>query len=266
MRWPWRGLSLDLLERLRYQSHSGQLIRQHRALHRLEFRSASVVHPAVLLAGAYLLLWSGAAPIGEFWFGVCRFWMDRLDLPGTLLLVDGPGLGPWQTRVPALLDTAAVPAAAVLGRLALGAALAMGAAYLLFRRQWLPLAYAVWALCFVQIFACACLWLAPTRYSHTLGAHFRGGFDGVVVLLHLTPLLLSFSYYAFDHRLLRKSLGTLVILAGLVLVAPYQLIAHVAVVDALSLAVLPLLFTAFGLLFDIAVFVALYAWVVSWEP
>lgn len=266
MRARWRGLSRDLLERLRYQSHSGQLIRQHRALHRLEFRSASILHPTVLLGASYLLLWAGADLLGRFWFAVCRFWLLRLDLPGTLFLSAGQAFGPWRTPVPGLAVTVTVPSMSVLGILACVAALGMGAAYLLCRRQWLPLAYAIWAMGTVQIFACICLWLAPSRYTHTLSDHFSGGFDSVVVLLYLTPLLLSFSYYAFDHRLLRKALGTAVILGGLVLVAPYQYLAHVALVDTLSLAVLPLLFTAFGLLFDIAVFVALYAWVVSWEP
>ena len=76
---PW-----GLLERLRYQSHSGRVIRRHRALHRLEFRRASLLHPLVLLIGSYLALWAGADLITVFWSWEFGFWLRHLELPATL--------------------------------------------------------------------------------------------------------------------------------------------------------------------------------------
>ena len=85
------------------------------------------------------------------------------------------------------------------------------------------------------------------------------------MLVFFVPLLLSFSFYVFEYSLLKKVVGTALIMLGIVLVVPYQYLAHVVLIDAGSLLLMPLLYVLFGLLFDIAVFIALYAWVVSWE-
>jgi hypothetical protein len=69
----------------------------------------------------------------------------------------------------------------------------------------------------------------------------------------------------FEYSLAKKMFGTVVIIAGIVLVAPYQYLLHVMLIEAGTLLVLPLLYVLFGLLFDIGVFIALYAWVVSWK-
>ena len=255
-----------LLERLRYYSHSGFLIRRHRALRRLEFKTASVLHPLVLLLGAYVLLLLGADEITKFWFQSLRFWMDRLALPGGVgLRVKSLG-GPLSYGVPVLDHIATMPSRALLLDVVLLTSTVMALSFLVLRRRFLPLAYFTWTVAVVQLITCAFLWNTPERYSHTVATHVASGFEAVLILLFMVPLLLSFSFYAFDHGLLKKAAGTGVVLVGLILVAPYQYLAHMVLIDHFTLVVMPPLFALFGLIFDIAVFVSLYAWIVSWEP
>ena len=64
----------------------------------------------------------------------------------------------------------------------------------------------------------------------------------------------------------KKLLGTLVMFAALAICIPVLYLVHAALVLECSLVIMPLLFTVFGTLYQIALFVAIYAWVVSWEP
>lgn len=266
MRADWRNLPRGILDRLRYQSHSGLLIRRHRALRRLDFKSASILHPLLLLGASYALLALLGQAIALFWLVTLRFWLSHLGLDAELDTRPTQLFGVLAFSVPQPRLAARLPDLPLLQAIALVAVIAMSAAFVGLRRDRLPLAYLVWAIALIQLIACAFFAVAPGAFPHRLGKHVADGFEAVGVLLLLAPLLLSFSFYAFDHGIAKKAAGTIVILLGLILVAPYQYLAHMVLVDHFSLALLPPLFALFGLLFDIAVFVSLYAWVVSWEP
>lgn len=257
---PW-----GLLERLRYQNHAGRVIRRHRALHRLEFRRASVLHPLLLLTASYLALWWGADFITAFWRWEFAFWLPRLDLPTALDTQTRPLFGPLEYRLsfPALAGTA--PDLDTLRVSVAVCALVMLAAFVTMRGRMLPIGYLLWGACLVQFMSSGLFWLAPDNFGYSLASHVANGLEYALVLVLFIPLLLSFSYYVFEYSLPKKLAGTLLIIAGIVLVAPYQYLAHVLLVEAGTLLLLPLLYVLFGLLFDIGVFIALYAWVVSWE-
>ncbi|MBK8958909.1 MAG: hypothetical protein IPM80_10850 [Proteobacteria bacterium] len=118
----------------------------------------------------------------------------------------------------------------------------------------------------MQFLTSALFWLAPAPFAYSLASHVANGLEYALVLVLFVPLLLSFSYYVFEYSLPKKIAGTLLIIAGIVLVTPFQYLVHMcSLIEAGSLLLLPLLYVLFGLLFDIGVFIALYAWVVSWE-
>ncbi|MEQ8230570.1 MAG: hypothetical protein RLW61_17840 [Gammaproteobacteria bacterium] len=258
--------SRGLLERLRFQSHSGRLIRRHRALRRLDFERASIVHPVTLVAGSYALLLVACAPITAGWATTLRFWLPRLGLPDDIGVRERDVLGHVVYEVPFPLLQGALPDRSLLVTVGGSCLALMLLSWLLLRGRALPLAYLVWAGCVLELASCAMLWLAPAEFPHTVASHVANGLEFALLLLLATPLLLTFSFYVFDHSITRKAFGTAVIGAGIVLVAPYQYLVHTMLVEQLSLVVMPPLYVLFGLLFDIAVFVALYAWVVSWEP
>ncbi|MCC6708937.1 MAG: hypothetical protein IT492_15385 [Gammaproteobacteria bacterium] len=257
---PW-----GLLERLRYQSHSGRVIRRHRALHRLEFRRASLLHPLLLLSGSYVALWLGADFITAFWRWEFAFWLPRLDLPAALDTHTRVVLGIWQYRVSFPALSGSVPDIDTLRGSVAVCALIMLVAFLTMRGRMLPIGYLLWGACLVQLMSSGLFWLAPSTFGYSLASHVANGLEYALVLVLFVPLLLSFSYYVFEYSLRKKIAGTLLIVGGLVLVAPYQYLVHVMLIESGSLLLLPLLYVLFGLLFDIGVFIALYAWVVSWE-
>lgn len=257
---PW-----GLLERLRYQSHSGRVIRRHRALHRLEFRRASLLHPLVLLIGSYLALWAGADLITAFWTWEFGFWLRHLELPAALETQTRVLFGPFAYRVPYPILAAALPDLDTLRISVAACALVMLISFLTMRGRMLPIGYLLWGACLVQFMSGAMFWLAPQAFGYSLASHVANGLEYALVLVFFVPLLLSFSYYVFEYSLPRKIIGTVLIVAGIVLVAPYQYLIHVMLIEFASLLLLPLLYVLFGLLFDIGVFIALYGWVVSWE-
>jgi len=257
---PW-----GLLERLRYQNHSGRVIRRHRALHRLEFRRASLVHPLVLVAGSYFALWAGMDLITALWAWEFAFWLPHLDLPATLDTQTRVMFGPLVYRVSFPVIEAGLPGIGGLRASVAACALVMLLSFITMRGRMLPIGYLLWGACLVQFMSTALFWLAPQAFAYSLGSHVANGLEYALVLVLFVPLLLSFSYYVFEYSLPRKMLGTLLIIGGIVLVAPYQYLLHVLLIQSGTLLVLPLLYVLFGLLFDIGVFIALYAWVVSWE-
>jgi hypothetical protein len=261
-----RDLPKGLLSALRYQSHSGRLIRQHRALRRLNFQRANVLHPIVLVAASYTALYLLLPEITRAWGLLFGFWLDVLGRPALLTTIPEDVFGIFLFALAVPETIARQPGAAEIGIAASLALGAMLASYLAGRRRWLPLVYFVWGCAAIQLVACAYFYVAPYRYPHTLASHVADGLRAGTSLLLVVPLLLSFTYYVFDHSLPKKLLGTLVIFAALAICIPVLYLAHVVLVLECSLVIMPLLFTVLGTLYQIALFVALYAWVVSWEP
>ncbi len=260
------SLPRRVLERLRFRSHSGRLIRRHRALRRLDFERASILHPAILVAVSYGVLLPGQSHLAAAWESSLRFWLPRLGLPVETASRSRELLGYTIYEVPfPLLDGSLPDRAALLGTAGACGGL-MLLSYLLLRGRALPAAYLVWAACTIVLSSCVALWLAPERFPYTIASHVANGLEFALLLMLVMPLLLTFSYYVFDHSLARKALGTALLLGGIAVIAPYQYLAHAALIESFSLLVMPLLYVLFGLLLDIAVFVALYAWVISWEP
>ncbi len=257
---PW-----GLLERLRYQSHSGRVIRRHRALHSLQFRRASLVHPLLLLTASYLALWAGADLITAFWSWEFAFWLPRLDLPAVLESQTRSIVGPLAYRVPFPTLVGRPPDLDTLRASVAVCALIMLVSFLTMRGRMLPIGYLLWGACLVQLMSGGLFWLAPQAFAYSLASHVTNGLEFALVLVFFVPLLLSFSFYVFEYSLPKKIIGTVLIIGGIVLVVPYQYLIHVMLIENCSLLVLPLLYVLFGLLFDIGVFIALYAWVVSWE-
>lgn len=256
--------SWRLVDRLRYSSHSGRVITRHRALRTLDFRPASILHPVILLTTCYVGLTLALGPIETLWRSVLSFAVPHL--------LGAQEISAQQVPVMALIS-ASVPYPAATGRLPTNTTLLLSVlisfslmflSFVFFRRKALPLRYLVWALCLVQILASGIFFLTPGKFPHTLASHVSDGLGYALNLIFIAPLILAVTYFIFDHPLIQKALGAVVIMLTLVLVSPCQYLLHIFFVQHLSLVVMPGLFIFFGLLFDIAAFIAVYAWCVSW--
>ncbi|MGR8948919.1 MAG: hypothetical protein ACU84Q_12785 [Gammaproteobacteria bacterium] len=257
--------SWRLVNRLRHSSHSGKLIARHRALRTLDFRPASILHPIALLTLCYAVLAFSLHPIELLWQEILGFSIPHLIGNDKLSLQPVPVLALISANVPFPTTRGVHPDNLTLLVATLVSLSLMLVSFLFLRHKTLPLRYLLWAICLVQILACAIFYLAPDKFPHTLASHVANGLTYALNLIFIAPLILAVTYFIFDHPLMQKALGALVILIALVVVAPCQYLLHISLLHHLSLVVMPCLFIFFGLLFNIAVFIAIYAWCVSWE-
>ena len=257
--------SWRLIDRLRYSSHSGRVISRHRALRTLDFRPASIIHPIVLMVLCYLGLTFGLESISLFW--------EYLLTHSLPLLAGDTQISQQQTTILGLIP-ASVPFPALPGlrpnepillTAALVALIMMAFAYIFMRSGALPVGYLIWAIALLQLLACGVFFLAAERFPHTLGGHVANGFSYSLNLLFISPLILAVTYFVFDYPLVQKVIGTVCLMAALVIVTPSQYIVHIGLIHHFSLVVMPVLYIFFGLLFNIAVFVAMFGWCVSWK-
>lgn len=256
--------SWRLVDRLRHSSHSGRVIARHRALRTLDFRPASILHPVILLIACYVGLAFALEPIELLWRNIFTFAVPYLIDVQNISVRQVPIMALITAGIPFPVTEGTLPSKATLLLTTLISFALMFLSFVSFRRHTLPLRYLVWALCLVQIFACAIFFLAPGKFPHTLASHITDGLSYALNLIFIVPLILAVTYFIFDHPLLLKALGALVILLALIIVTPCQYLLHIFFIHHFSLVVMPELFIFFGLLFDITVFVAVYAWCVSW--
>ena len=257
--------SWRLVDRLRFLSHSGRIISRHRALRTLDFRPASILHPIILMILCYLGLTVGIESIAMFWDFVLAQAVPVLTGSVQISHQETTVLGVISATVPYPQITGVAPNGPTLLMAAIVALTLMALAYIFLRNRALPVGYLIWAISLLQLLACGVFYLAAERFPHSLSNHVANGFSYSLNLMFICPLVLAVTYFVFDYPLLQKIIGTLCIMAALVIATPSQYVIHIGLIHHFSLVVMPVLFIFFGLLFNIAVFIAIFGWCVSWE-
>ena len=130
----------------------------------------------------------------------------------------------------------------------------------------LPIKYLVRVVVVVQAVAVAYFWWAPDALPHSVLDHLGDVLDTGDVLIVAIPVLLGLGYFALNISLWVKLRSAVLLMGYFVLMVPHQALVHLVVLQHLSVAFMPVLYICFGALFDMMVFVALYAWIVSLAP
>jgi len=243
-----------------------RLNRPHRSIQRL------VLSPGLLLQMTLLpLLLSGLALTGRgalyaFWQADLLAWAAWLGLPLTL---DPEPTGAQAAALPLLW----APSDSSWG-LSLSAGVWLGAALCLvawlLSGRWpgraLPLKYLVRVVAVVQAAAVAYFWWAPDALPHSVLNHVTDVLDTGYVLIVALPVLLGLGYFALNISPWVKLRNALLLMAYFAFMVPQQALVHLVLLQHLSVAFMPVLYICFGALFDMMVFVALYAWMVSLAP
>lgn len=253
-----------LITQLRYRSHSGRAIRQHRALRRFHISRANLVEILIL---PLLLSAAGVLAIGEitsFWNASLALLVDRLgfDTAFDNVVREVAGWRVYELAVPRLAGYP--PTAGAAAQIAVITAALMLGTYL-FMRQQLPVAYFAWAVGSVIGITLLYLRLRPGQFPHTITSHLRSELELAVAFLFAVPWLLAVSYYVFDFGLLRKLACTVLIVGYIALYTPLQYTLHLLILHYGSVAFMPALFVFGGVLVDVLIFIALYAWAMSWK-
>lgn len=134
------------------------------------------------------------------------------------------------------------------------------------RGRWLPGQYLVRVLCVVQALALLYFWFAPIPFPHQLLSHGVDLLDAGYVLMLSIPVLMALGYYPLQVSWQAKVVHTLLILLFFGVMLPQQALVHMLILKHLSVVFMPVLYLCFGAVFDMMVFVALYAWAASTAP
>ena len=76
---------------------------------------------------------------------------------------------------------------------------------------------------------------------------------------------MAFVYYIFDFSLIRKIFLTVLIMVHLAVFTPLHYLVQLYIIARFSLVFMPVLYTVFGLLLEVMVFIAFYSWGMSWK-
>lgn len=221
-------------------------------------RSALLLLMALLPSAALLAL---KPQLMTAWHGTMLWWSERLALPmGFVPTGDTASLERQAARAGALLpDTATgvIMAAAVIG--------AFAATRWMSDRQ-APLKYLVRTLCVVQAGALLCFIFAPGSFPDTLTGHLAVLLNTGFYLMLALPPLLALGLGVLRLPLHRRLLYLVLLMAYFAVMLPHKALLHAVVVQHVSALFLPMLSLCFGVVLDLMVVAALYAWLANLAP
>ncbi|MEX2164734.1 MAG: hypothetical protein WD823_10895 [Sulfuricaulis sp.] len=252
------------MELLRHHGFSGGVITKHRALLTLPLKPAEgwmAMFLAVLLLAGWLMLlrWVNAA-----WTWGTSYWSDVL-FEGAAVKHKGYSIGPLlRIEVPYLDITAGVPDSGAWWMALLLTTLTVLISFIIPRRQ-MPVIYLLRALAFIQTCSLAYFAINPAYFPYTVSDYQSGMLMAGLFVISLVPVLLGATYYIFDFGLPKKLLLTVITMFYLGILIPMQYLVHVYLIQQYSMLFMPVLFFFFGLPLDIFVFIAFYAWGMSWR-
>jgi hypothetical protein len=242
----------------------GTRIQPHRAFLRLTSSRARFV-VAALLALPLSLGWIYANPwIVAGWIVAIERCRVALALPGETAMVVyawGPVL---RFAVPVLSVPSGPPSRPIwLATAALTALAGIGSFAL--PERFLPMAFVIRLVVFVQSTALAYFYFVPERFPYAIADHTLGGLWVGFILVAVVPLLVGLTFYIFDFRPPVELGLTLLVMLHVAVLLPFQYVLHAYLLHHFSLLLMPVLFTFFGLVIEVLICIALYGWGVSWN-
>ena len=250
------------IQEMRHRGWRGGRINPHRAFARLPFSGQDFCVTVTSVLGILLAWLSSLRFIGEFWFQVFRFWHRVLGLEGSVARAPQQW-GPVHFFIPTVLVSAGPPDV-------LSWWITAGLSFLVFwitfglSEEQLPLVYLLRFLVIIQGTALAYFAFAAAKFPHDLPSYTVGMLYFGTIFISLLPIILGFSYFLFDFRLIQKVALTLGTMAYLALFLPFQYMLHVWIIHK-SVLFMPVLYFVFGPFLDVLVFVSLYSWGMSWK-
>ena len=255
------------LEALRVRGHKGGIIAPHRAMVGVRWSAGRLLSTLLLTAGGLAGYFFALPWLARGWQVVFRLGRDLLGLAvplGTQTLAL-PGGGGRSIALPLVTTPTPLPDARVLWIAAFSCAAVLLLSFLLSDR-FTPLRYFLRLLVLVQVSALLFFRFASRPFPYGVGDHVFVLLVAGLVVMGLVPLLLGLTLHVFELAFWRKLLLTLLVLGHLAVFVPLNALVHVWLILHGTAVVMPVLFLVFGLLLDVFVFVAFYAWALSWPP
>ena len=252
------------IEAIRSKGFGGRRIQLHRAIYHVSLHKGNLLIALLLPLAFNLLLLLSIDVIVPLWFAILKFWFAATDFPGSLVAApfDLVVATVWLPRIELY---AGAPTQLQWWISAIGCVLLWLSTKLIAPVRLLPLIYAIRAAVLIQTTALVYFALVPGSFPHGLGSYLFSGLAMGLVLMFLAPWILGFTYYVFNFPLHQKLALTGLVLGYFALALPFQFALHTVLLWHLSLLFLPLFYLLFGSFLDVMVFIAFYAWAMSWN-
>ena len=250
---------------LRRRGAAGGLIAQHRALKRIRVARRERV-AAVALSAGFVLAWLLVLPwVSRAWTAIFWLWGTALGMRGGVVTTHHDA-GPLPAfDLPTIAAAApAAPTTLVWWLTALVTVVVLGGSLFLPERA-TPLAYLLRATGALQASALVYMAIRSAGLPYQLPAYVQTLLWGGIGIIALVPVMYGFTYYIFDFGFVRKAALTAGTMLHLSLFLPLQCLLQAYLLHRLSLLFLPLLFVLFGMLLEVMLLVAFYAWGMSWR-
>lgn len=260
----FRDTAREFIVRWRYRGHTGRLIRRHRALRSLDVQTSSFAHPLILTATTIAAIVLARDIVIVAWVETLDFWCKSIGIETTIRVRTMTLFDGFNYQSPVLRLETVLPNEQSL-KYSLAAVVGALVASYLFTRRFLPLCYLVWALGFIQLLSIGFFYFRPGLFPYSTATHIAASLEAVLMLLFVVPLILMFAYYPLNFSLLKKIALTSYLLLMIGIFTPHLYACHIVILQNYSVLYMPLLFTMFGVLPIILMFVAIYAWGMSWS-
>lgn len=251
------------VEALRDTGHFGGRISPHRALLTIPLRRREFI-PALVLAVLILTLYIlSLGWVAAGWETLLQWCLDLFGYHEVELANFGFSLGGYNIYTPYIMLGAGVPSADQWNTAVVLTASILVISMLLPDR-FMPLAYLLRALALIHAIAIFYFSYWPQSYPYGLAGYHALMMLAGMAFIAVVPIVFGLTYYIFDVSLLKKLAVTLMTMSYLGLLIPLQYFAHVYLVHTFSLLYMPILFLMFGLMIDVFLLIAFYAWAMSW--
>lgn len=252
------------VEALRDTGHFGGIISPHRALltiplRRWEFLPALGL--ALLVLIAYILM---LHEVAAGWASLLHWCLELFGYHDIKLAYFGFNIAGYNIYVPYAQLSAVAPNGEQWNTAVILTAVILVISLLLPDR-FTPLAYLLRALALIHAIAIIYFTFWPQYYPYSLAGYHALMMLVGMAFIAIVPIVYCLTYYIFDVTLIKKLALTLITMLYLGLVIPLQYFAHLYLIHIFSLLYMPILFLMFGLMIDVFLLIAFYAWAMSWD-
>jgi len=250
------------VEPIRARGHRGGIIIMHRSMAHFTLKPMNLASAISLLLffSAIWLVWLPRTCM--LWRQILAVGIRYLPLHANLLLAESH-LAPHLTLEIPYLSMAPVPPSSLVWSLTCGVTILLFAATYLFPNRWIPVVYLVRGGLLVQVTALAYFALFPAAFPHSPTSYMEGLSTYGLGLISIVPCLFGLTYHIFDFGLPKKAFLTIVTMAHLTILLPFQILLQGLVLQK-TVLFMPILYIVFGMPLDVMAIVAFYAWGMSW--
>jgi hypothetical protein len=219
----------------------------------------------VVLALLLFALWLFGLPaVTHFWAIFLGHGLSSLSLPGDVELVRYSAMDIYEFDFPHIDVASGVPDFATWWATTVVTVLIFVVSFFLPKNE-VPLIYLVRFIAVVQTCSQVYFFFTPETFPYTLSGYIAGIMLAGLALITLIPLLLGLTYNIFYFGIWKKLLLAVLTMGHLIVLVPLQYLTQAYILHHSSLMFMPVLFIIFGLPLDIMVFIALYAWGMTWK-